>query len=63
MTLVLLVKLNGNKYFNLLAAEFFLPFRVTDIIFYKPSPGTEFFQCLLFGTDFFFFTHVYRAEN
>ena len=24
-----------------------------EIIFYKPSPGTDFSQCLLFGTDFF----------
>ena len=24
----------------------------TEIIFYIPSPGADFFQCLLFGTDF-----------
>ena len=40
---------------NPLAAEylFLIPSRDTEIISYKPSPGMDFFQCLLFGTDFF----------
>ena len=34
--------------------SFLYPSGCTEIIFYKPSPGTKlFFQCLLFGTDFF----------
>ena len=41
--------------FNPLAAEFFhYPSGGTEIIFYKPSPGTNFlFQCLLFWRGFF----------
>ena len=33
----------------------------TEIVFYIPSPGTEFFQCSLFDTDFFFDTRVFCA--
>ena len=34
-----------------------------ELIFYKPSPGTDFFfQCLLFGTDFFLWYSGLRME-
>ena len=57
-------KLEMNDQLNPLTVEFFfIPFRSTKIIFYKPSPGTEFFQCLVFGTDFFFGTHVYWVKT
>ena len=34
-----------------------------DVIVYIPSSGTEFYSFLLFGTDFFFGTHVPQADN
>ena len=33
--------------------SFLYPSDGTEIFFYKLSPGMDFFQCLLFGTDFF----------
>ena len=41
------------RHINPLTAEFFIPFRGTELIFYKPSSGTDLFQCLLFGMEFF----------
>ena len=47
------VSMRIESHFNPLAVEFFCqPSRGTEIIFYKPSPGTNFFQCLPFGMDF-----------
>ena len=48
---------------NPLDAEFYKPFRGMEIIFTNLHLTLLFFQCLLFGTDFFFGTHVSQAEN
>ena len=43
------------KLLNPLAADFFFAtlLGARSYFFYIPSPGTELFPCLLFGTDFF----------
>ena len=48
---------------NHLAAEYLYPRLCTELIFYKPSPGTTFFHCFSLARTFFFGTRVTRVEN
>ena len=47
---------------NPLAAEYFIPFRGTEIIVYKSSPGIDFFNVYWLAQTFFG-THASQDEN